>query len=89
MTFFTLKCIRTYSINVLFFFNSKKVDEVIEKEFNKNLLKISDNDRFRDAKINSFRLKRDEDLEAVGCTREQEKKTVKDYETRVTEAKQN
>ena len=74
---------------MFFFSNSKKVDQVIGKEFHKNLLYISDNDIFRDGKIYSFQLKGYENLEAVGCTREQGKKTVKDYETRVTEAKQN
>ena len=55
------------------FLNSKIVEEEINNEFSGKLLKISDNDRLRDEKINSLQVKRNEELEVVGRIREQER----------------
>ena len=74
LTFLTLKSITTYSIDLfLLFLNSKIVEEEINNEFSGKLLKISDNDRLRDEKINSLQVKRNEELEVVGRIREQER----------------
>ena len=59
--------------SLLAFVNSKVVGVEINDDFNKKMLKLSENNRFRDAKINSLEVKRFKDLEAVERLKTQEK----------------
>ena len=58
--------------SLLAFVNSKVVGVEIENDFNKKMLKLSKNNRFRYAKINSLEIKRFKDLEAAERLKAQE-----------------
>ena len=60
-------------LSLLALVNSKVVGVEINDDFNKKMLKLSENNRFRDAKINSLEVKRFKDLEAVERLKTQEK----------------
>ena len=59
------------------FLNSRVIAKDIDVKFNKGMMKIDPNDRFREAKINALEVKTQEDFNAVELIKMQETKSKK------------
>ena len=59
------------------FLNSRVIAKDIDLKFNKGVMKIDPNDRFREAKINALEVKTQEDFNAVELIKIQETKLKK------------
>ena len=59
------------------FLNSRVIAKDIDLKFNKGVMKIDPNDRFREAKINALEVKTQEDFNAVELIKMQETKSKK------------
>ena len=59
------------------FLNSRVIAKDIDMKFNKGMVKIHPNDRFREAKINTLEVKTQEDFNAVELIKMQETKSKK------------
>ena len=59
------------------FLNSRVIAKDIDMKFNKGMMKIDPNDRFRETKINALEVKTQEDFNAVELIKMQETKSKK------------